>query len=31
MAVGWDLVIGNGKKGVGAFDVFALVRNSANA
>jgi hypothetical protein len=30
-AVGWDLVVGNGKEGVGAFNVLALVGTSANA
>jgi hypothetical protein len=30
-AVGWDLVIGNGKEGVGAFDSFAFIRTGANA
>ncbi len=30
-AVGWDLVIGNGKDGVGAFDVLAFVRSGADA
>jgi hypothetical protein len=25
VAVGWDLVVGNGKEGVGAFDVLALI------
>jgi hypothetical protein len=30
-AVGWDLVIGNGEEGVGAFDVFAFFGTGANA
>ncbi len=30
-AVGWDLVIGNGEEGVGAFDVFAFIGTGANA
>jgi hypothetical protein len=30
-AVGWDLVVGNGEVGVGAFDVLAFVGTSANA
>ncbi len=30
-AVSWDLVIGNGNEGVGAFDTLALVGPSANA
>jgi hypothetical protein len=29
--VGWDLVIGNGEEGVGAFDAFAFIRAGANA
>ncbi len=31
MAVGWDLVIGNGEEGVVAFDALAFVGTSANA
>ncbi len=30
-AVGWDLVIGNGKEGVGAFDALAIIGTGANA
>jgi hypothetical protein len=30
-AVEWDLVVGNGEEGVGAFDSFAFIRTSANA
>ncbi len=30
-AVGWDLVIGNGEEGVGAFDLLAIVGTGANA
>ncbi len=30
-AVGWDLVVGNGEEGVGAFDVFAFIGTGANA
>jgi hypothetical protein len=30
-AVGWDLVIGNGKESVGAFDLLALIGTGANA
>ncbi len=29
--VGWDLVVGNGEEGVGAFDAFAFIRTGANA
>jgi hypothetical protein len=31
VAVGWNLVIGNGKEGVGAFDALALIGTSADA
>ncbi len=31
MAVGWDLVVGNREKGVGAFDALAFIGTSANA
>ncbi len=30
-AVGWDLVIGNGEEGVGAFDVLAFIGTNADA
>ncbi len=30
-AVGWDLVVGNGEEGVGAFDVLAFVGTGADA
>jgi hypothetical protein len=30
-AVRWDVVIGNGEEGVGAFDIFAFIGTSANA
>ncbi len=30
-AVGWDLVIGNGEEGVGAFDMLAFVGTGADA
>jgi hypothetical protein len=30
-AIGWDLVIRNGKESVGAFDVLALIGTGANA
>jgi hypothetical protein len=30
-AVGWDLVVGNGEEGVGAFNVLAFVGTGANA
>ncbi len=30
-AVGWDLVVGNGGEGVGAFDAFAFIGIGANA
>jgi hypothetical protein len=30
-AVGWNLVVGNGKEGVGAFDPFAFIGTGANA
>ncbi len=30
-AVRWDLVVGNGEEGVGAFDVFAFIRTGVNA
>ncbi len=29
--VRWDLVVGNGEEGVGAFDAFAFIGTSANA
>ncbi len=29
--VGWDLFVGNGKEGVGAFDALAFVGTGANA
>ncbi len=29
-AVRWDLVVGNGKEGVGAFDLFVFVETGAN-
>ncbi len=31
LAVRWDLVVGNGEEGVGAFDAFAFIRTGANA
>ena len=31
VAVGWDLVVGNGEEGVGAFDMLAFIGTSANA
>ncbi len=31
VAVGWDLVVGNGEEGVGAFDILAFVGTGANA
>jgi hypothetical protein len=31
VVVGWDLVIGNGEEGVGAFDVLAFVGMGADA
>ncbi len=31
VAVGWDLVVGNGEEGVGAFDPLAFVGTGANA
>ncbi len=30
-AVGWDLIIGNGEEGVGAFNAFAFIGTSSNA
>ncbi len=30
-AVGWDLVVENGKEGVGAFDVLAFIGTGADA
>ncbi len=30
-AAGWDLVVGNGEEGVGAFNVLAFVGTSTNA
>ncbi len=30
-AVGWDLVVGNGEEGFGAFDTFAFIGTGANA
>jgi hypothetical protein len=30
-AIGWDLAVGNGKEGVGAFDAFAFIGTGANA
>ncbi len=30
-AVRWDLVVGNGDKGVSAFDAFAFIETGANA
>ena len=30
-AVGWDLVVGNGEEGVGAFYMFAFIGTGANA
>jgi hypothetical protein len=30
-AVGWDLVVGSGEEGVGAFDVLAFVGTGADA
>ncbi len=30
VAVGWDLVVGNGEEGVGAFDAFAFIGTGAN-
>ncbi len=30
-AVGWDLVVGNGEEGVGAFDALAFIGASADA
>ncbi len=30
-AVGWDLVVGNGEEGVGAFDMFAFIETGTNA
>jgi hypothetical protein len=30
-AVGWDLVVGNGEEGVGAFNAFAFIGTGANA
>ncbi len=29
--VGWDLVVGNGEEGVGAFDILAFVGTGADA
>ncbi len=29
--VGWDLVVGNGEEGVGAFDAFAFIGTGTNA
>jgi hypothetical protein len=29
--VGWNLVVGNGEEGVGAFDALAFIETSANA
>ncbi len=31
VAVRWDLVVGNGEEGVGAFDVLAFIGTGANA
>jgi hypothetical protein len=31
VAVGWDLVVGNGEEGVGAFDTFTFIGTGANA
>ncbi len=31
MAVGWDLIVGNGKEGVGAFDAPVFIGTGANA
>jgi hypothetical protein len=31
VVVGWDLIVGNGKEGVGAFEALALVGTGANA
>jgi hypothetical protein len=31
VAVGWDLVVGNRKDGIGAFDALAFVGTGANA
>jgi hypothetical protein len=31
VAVRWDLVVGNGEEGVGAFEAFAFIGTGANA
>jgi hypothetical protein len=31
LAVGWDLVVGNGKEGVGVFDMLEFVGTGVNA
>ncbi len=31
VAVGWDLVVGNGEEGVGAFDTLAFLGTGADA
>ncbi len=31
VVIGWDLVVGNGEEGVGAFDALAFIGTGANA